>query len=150
MGGRDVTLGYGNEMDRDLNPEVFGALKRDVAATFPALAGVRFTHQWGGPVSVPLDMAPALGYAGDRNVVYSVGCVGHGVSLTHLNGRTLADLVLERDTDLTRVFFVNRKTIPWPPEPIRYLVSRAIVAAMRYDDRRSERRRPARPLPPAR
>ena len=27
-------------------------------------------------------MAPALGYAGDRNVVYSLGCVGHGVSLT--------------------------------------------------------------------
>lgn len=39
-------------------------------------------------------MAPALGYAGDRNVVYSLGCVGHGVSLTHLNGRTVADLVL--------------------------------------------------------
>jgi hypothetical protein len=28
---------------------------------------VNFTHEWGGPISVPFDMAPAIGFAGDKN-----------------------------------------------------------------------------------
>jgi glycine/D-amino acid oxidase-like deaminating enzyme len=134
MGGRDISFSFGYDMDRDLNERVFEGLKKDVAATFPSLAGVRYTHQWGGPVSVTLDLAPAMGYLGDRNVIYSVGCMGHGVSLTHLNGATAADLALERKTDLTDTFFVNRRVLPWPPEPVRMAASKAILAAMRIQD----------------
>jgi glycine/D-amino acid oxidase-like deaminating enzyme len=104
--------------------------------TFPSLDGLRFSHRWGGPVSVTLDMAPAIGCVGDGRIVFSLGCIGHGVSMTHLNGRTVADLVLERQSDLTDVFFVNRRTIPWPPEPIRLLASHAIRGYMRWEDRR--------------
>ncbi len=135
MGGRDVSLSYGTDMDRDHNPVTFEELKDDVRELFPALKDIKFTHEWGGPVSVPLDMAPAIGYAGDKNVVYSLGTVGHGVSMTQLNGRTLADLILERQTDLTDVFFVNRRTIPWPPEPLRNLTIKAILGYMHWEDR---------------
>jgi glycine/D-amino acid oxidase-like deaminating enzyme len=139
MGGRDVSPaldGDDRDMDRDRNPATFEGLKADVRRLFPALAGIRFTHEWGGPVSVPLDMAPALGYLGDKNVVFSLGCMGHGVSLTHLNGKTLADLVLERKTDLTDVFFVNRRTLPWPPGLLRNLAVRSILGYMHWEDRR--------------
>jgi glycine/D-amino acid oxidase-like deaminating enzyme len=137
MGGRDVSLSAtGEDMDRDLSPAVFAGLKEDVRQLFPALKQIRFTHEWGGPVSVPLDMAPALGYLGDRNVVYSLGCVGHGVSLTHLNGKTLCDMLLGRQTGLTEVFFVNRRTIPWPPALLRNLTIKAILGYMHWEDRR--------------
>jgi glycine/D-amino acid oxidase-like deaminating enzyme len=139
MGGRDVSPPEGDDMDRDLNPATFEALKDDVRRLFPALKDIRFTHQWGGPVSVPLDMAPAIGYLGDKNVVYSLGCVGHGVSLTHLNGRTIGDLILDRPSDLTDVFFVNRRTIPWPPGILRRLAIQGILRAMHWDDRRAEK-----------
>lgn len=135
MGGRDVSLSYGNDMERDLNPVTFDGLKNDVRELFPVLKDIKFTHEWGGPVSVPLDMAPAIGYAGDKSVVYSLGTVGHGVSMTQLNGRTVADLILERKTDLTDVFFVNRKTVPWPPEPLRNLTIKAILGYMHWEDR---------------
>ena len=135
MGGRDVSLSKGNDMEQDLNPPTFDGLKNDVREIFPVLKDINFTHEWGGPVSVPLDMAPAIGYAGDKNVVYSLGTVGHGVSMTQLNGRTVADLILERKTDLTDVFFVNRKTIPWPPEPLRNLTIKAILGYMHWEDR---------------
>jgi len=135
MGGRDVSLSYGTDMDQDLNPITFEGLKDDVRELFPVLKDIKFTHEWGGPVSVPLDMAPAIGYAGDKNVVYSLGTVGHGVSMTQLNGRTVADLILERQTDLTDVFFVNRRTIPWPPEPLRNLTIKAILGYMHWEDR---------------
>jgi len=56
--------------------------------------------------------------------------------MTRLNGKTVADLVLGRRTDLTDTFFVNRTTIPWPPEPFRFLAGRAVAGFMRWEDRR--------------
>jgi len=140
MGGRDVS--WSNkfyDMDQDENEQIFKELRNDVIELFPSLENIRFTDSWGGPVSVPLDMAPSIGYAGDQRVVYSMGCVGHGVSLTHLNGQTIRDLILERKTDLTDVFFVNRRIIPWPPEPFRTLGIRAIVGYMHAEDRMYDR-----------
>jgi glycine/D-amino acid oxidase-like deaminating enzyme len=134
MGGRAVGLAYGNGMDKDLDDTVFEDLEQDVRKIFPQLENVGFTHRWGGPVSLTVDMAPAMGYVGDKRLIYSLGCMGHGVSLTHLNGVTAADLVLERKSELTDIFFVNRRTIPWPPEPIRNLASKAVLAGMNIQD----------------
>jgi glycine/D-amino acid oxidase-like deaminating enzyme len=134
MGGRGIGLAYGKGMDKDLDDAVFDGLEKDVGKIFPQLGKVGFTHRWGGPVSITMDMAPAMGYVGDKRIIYSLGCMGHGVSLTHLNGVTAADLVLERKSELTDVFFVNRRTIPWPPEPIRTLASKAVLAGMKIQD----------------
>ncbi|HVM95336.1 MAG TPA: FAD-dependent oxidoreductase, partial [Candidatus Acidoferrales bacterium] len=101
MGGSDVTLTRGKYMAMDINVRTSADLERDVVRFFPGLRGVQFTHRWGGPVSVPTQMVPAIGCVGDSRILYSLGCMGHGVSLTHLNGRTLSDLVCERKTDLT-------------------------------------------------
>ncbi|MBI4518416.1 MAG: FAD-dependent oxidoreductase [Deltaproteobacteria bacterium] len=139
MGGRDVTLAYGRNMDHDLNAQTFAELEQDVVRMFPGLKGVQFTHRWGGPVSVPLRMVPAMGFLGDQRALYSLGCIGHGVSLTHLNGWTLADLVLEKKTELSDVWFVNRRLIPWPPEPLRFVVSQAVRGYLRLEDRVFER-----------
>jgi glycine/D-amino acid oxidase-like deaminating enzyme len=139
MGGSDVSITYGGNMDHDLNPHTFADLERDIVWLFPHLKGIKITHCWGGPVSVPVQMAPAIGYLGDERAIYSLGCVGHGVSMTHLNGRTLADLALERKTDLTGVWFVNRRLIPWPPEPLRLVASQLIRGYLRLEDRLYER-----------
>jgi glycine/D-amino acid oxidase-like deaminating enzyme len=139
MGGSDVSIAYGRDMDRDLNESTFQNLERDIVWLFPSLNGARITHRWGGPVSVPVDLAPAMGHLGDQRAVYSLGCVGHGVSMTHLNGRTLADLVLERKTDLTDTWFVDRRLIPWPPEPLRLVASQAIRGYLKVEDALYER-----------
>jgi len=135
MGGRDVSLSFGKNMDLDNNEETFDGLEKDVMEIFPGLKGIAFSHRWGGPVSITMDMAPAMGTIGGRNMVYSLGCMGHGVSLTHLNGQTAADLILEKKTDLTDAFFVNRTTLPWPGEPFRNLVSKAILGYMHFEDK---------------
>lgn len=139
MGGSDVSLAFGVDMECDLNERVFEDLERDVLRLFPTLKGIRFEDHWGGPVSVPIDMAPAIGFIGDRRAVYSLGCVGHGVSMAHLNGRTIADLLLEKETELTQVWFVGRRTLPWPPEPLRFVASHAIRGYMRIEDAIYER-----------
>jgi glycine/D-amino acid oxidase-like deaminating enzyme len=140
MGGGDVGLVYDAHLDRDRHEPTFARLERFLAQLFPSLAGIAFTHQWGGPVSVTLDMAPALGYLGrDCTAVYSLGCIGHGVSMCQYNGWTLAELLLERASERTDAFFVNRWTIPWPPEPLRFGLGAAIRQTMRWEDAWHER-----------
>jgi len=134
MGGSDVSITYGGDLDRDLNWRIFDGLERDVDRLFPVLEGINYTHHWGGPVSVTLDMAPAIGYVGDERAVYSLGYVGHGVSMAHLNGVTITDLLLERKSELSEVWFVKRSTFPWPPEPLRFVLSHAIRSYLRVED----------------
>lgn len=135
MGGGDVGVSFGKNMDYDENEKIFNELKNYAKKVFPILKNVKFTHQWGGPVSVPLDMAPAIGKIGDERAYYSLGCVGHGVSLTNLNGKLLSDLLLGRKSELTEMFFVNRRTIPWPPEPVRFALSHIIRGYMKIEDK---------------
>jgi glycine/D-amino acid oxidase-like deaminating enzyme len=140
MGGSDVTISFGGDMDKDLNERTFAQLERDIVAFYPSLKGVQITHRWGGPVSVPMDMVPALGCLGDHRAVYSLGCMGHGVSLTHLNGQVLADLLLERKTQWTECFPVNRSVVPWPPEPLRLVGSELILGYLHTEDAWCERK----------
>lgn len=136
MGGGDVSLAYGKNLDKDLNEKTFTLLKKHVVEIFPQLKGIRFTHQWGGPVSVTTDLAPVIGYLGsDKKAIFSMGCVGHGVSLTTMNGRTIAELITGEQTEGTQMFFVGRKVFPWPPDLIAYGLGQAIRGFMKLEDR---------------
>lgn len=136
MGGGDVSLTYGADLDRDLNEKIFAHLERHVTEVFPQLRGIRFTHRWGGPVSVTLDMAPVIGFLGaDRKAIFSLGCIGHGVSLTHYNGLTIAELITGRRTWRTGMFFVGRKVLPWPADPVTHGAAHAIRGFMKLEDR---------------
>ncbi len=136
LGGRDVGVTYGKDLEKDLDEKNFEELKKYLFWVFPQLKGIKFTHQWGGPVSITLDMAPAIVFLGkDKNALFAYGYIGHGVSATFNTGRTLAEILLDKDTDRTRYFFVGRKIIPFPPEPFRYVLSKAIRGYMRLEDK---------------
>jgi len=81
-------------------------------------------------MSVSFDPATGFGWAG--------GYAGHGVVAANVAGRTLADLVLGRDTDLVSLPWVNHQSPKWEPEPLRFAASRAIVSVLgsadRYED----------------
>jgi glycine/D-amino acid oxidase-like deaminating enzyme len=139
MGGGPVGLAFGRDMNRDANPAAWAHLEEHVESLFPALRGVGIAHRWGGPFSVTTDLTPALGYLGDRRCAYSLGCIGHGVSMSHLNGQTLRDLVLGRESELTESPFVNRRLLPWPPEPARFAVSAALRGYLAAEDSWRER-----------
>ena len=78
-------------------------------------------------ITVGFDLATGLGWAG--------GYVGTGVTATNLAGRTLADLVLRRDTDLTRLPWVDHRARRWEIEPLRWSAVNAIYSAYRGADR---------------
>lgn len=135
MGGGDVSVGYGADLDKDLNGKIFRHLEQHITKIFPQLEGIGITHRWGGPVSVTLDMAPVIGYLGeDRKALFSLGCIGHGVSMTTTNGRAMAELICGRSSERTELFFIGRKVIPWPPEPFTHGLLQVIRGFMKLED----------------
>ena len=121
------------EFDRE--PAVFDELHRVLVDLFPASAtppsptggAVRSASPATGTPPCGLDPATGLGWAG--------GYVGDGVGTTNLAGRTLADLVLRRDTDLVRLPWVNHRSRRWEPEPLRFLGVNAGLRVMSSADR---------------
>jgi len=147
FGGRGAPYHFGSSVRGtfDLNLTVHRALRDTLVELFPALADVEITHRWGGPLGVPRDWFSSVGYDRLTGVAWAGGYVGDGVSTTNLAGRTLADLILGRDSDLVRLPWVNHLSPRWEPEPLRWLGVNAGLWAMKLADRSEERHgRPSR------
>ena len=97
------------------------------------------THAWGGPLGIPRDWCASVGLDPATGLGWAGGYVGDGVSTTNLAGRTLADLILETDSDLTRLPWVNHRSPRWEPEPLRWLGMNAGLHIMGWADRRESR-----------
>ena len=147
IGGRGAPYRLGSPIDQDheQNAEVRARLVRTLHRHFPAVAGAAITHHWGGPLGVPRDWCMSVSYDRQRGFGWAGGYAGHGVVAANVSGRTLADLVLGRETDRVTLPWVNHRSRRWEPEPIRFLASRAIVAILgsadRYEDRTDRRAR---------
>lgn len=134
MGGGPVGFTFANSLYGDDSPAAWREIEAQFHLTFPHLRDVRISHRWGGPFSVTLDLTPAMGFLGDRRAMFSLGCIGHGVSMTHLNAQALRDMVLERASDLTGSPFVGRRVLPWPPEPLRLAMGLAMRGYLMAED----------------
>jgi glycine/D-amino acid oxidase-like deaminating enzyme len=108
------------------DPE-FRLVEEELLRLFPGLRGKRFTHAWGGSLGVSRRLRPSVGADPSRRVAWAGGYFGDGVAAAHLAGRTLADLLLDRDTERSRAWWVNRPDESeldralWVPEPLRWL-----------------------------
>jgi gamma-glutamylputrescine oxidase len=68
------------------------SMRQRMAGTFPALAGTPVTHAWGGFVDISMNRAPDFGrLPGCPQVYYLQGFSGHGLALTGLAGRVVAE-----------------------------------------------------------
>ncbi|MDE2417010.1 MAG: FAD-binding oxidoreductase [Burkholderiales bacterium] len=67
-------------------------MSKRMADVFPSLASVPIEYVWGGFVDISMNRAPDFGRLGD-NLYYLQGFSGHGVALTGLAGRVLAQAV---------------------------------------------------------
>ncbi len=106
---------------------------------FPQLKNVRITHGWGGNLGMSRRFKPHMLCDRSNGIALSGGYGGEGVGASNLGGRTLADLILERDTELVRQPWV----IPhaglaalraWEPEPCRWLGYNAIIRSFVHED----------------
>jgi glycine/D-amino acid oxidase-like deaminating enzyme len=135
--GYDFGSGWKRFVTRD-HPGVqqVGDTLRDI---FPMLADYRLTHGWGGVLGVSRWWRPAVCYDPATGIGSADGFVGDGVATTNLAARVLRDLMLERDTELITLPWVNDTQPRWEPEPLRWLgyTAGSLIADMA--DRREQR-----------
>jgi len=66
--------------------------RRKIASIYPQLANIGIDYAWGGKIGVTISRVPQLGKL-SPNIFYCQGYSGHGVNVTHLTGKILADAV---------------------------------------------------------
>ncbi|MCX7080955.1 MAG: FAD-dependent oxidoreductase [Pseudomonas sp.] len=106
---------------------------------FPQLKNVKITHAWGGNLGMSRRFKPHMLCDRSNGIALSGGYGGEGVGASNLGGRTLADLILERDTALVRQPWVIQQgglnaLKAWEPEPCRWLGYNAIIRSFVHED----------------
>jgi glycine/D-amino acid oxidase-like deaminating enzyme len=141
FGGRGAPYHFGSAVEPgfDLVPSVFDSLRRTLTEMF----GIRpeIAYRWGGPLGIPRDWMPSVGLA--DGIAWAGGYVGDGVAAANLAGRTLADLILDVESDLTALPWVGHRSRRWEPEPIRWLGINAALLATTVRDALERRTTPA-------
>ena len=141
IGGRGAPYRLGRPIDEgnERNDAVRTRLEGAIRAHFPAAAGARITDHWGGPLAAPRDWSMGVNFDRTSGFGCAGGYTGHGVVASNIAGRTLADLVLGRETGLVSLPWVGHRSRNWEPEPLRYLASSAIVRILGSADRKEDR-----------
>ena len=106
------------------------SMQRRMATTFPQLAGTKIEYSWGGFVDISMNRAPDFGRlpGAHANVYYLQGFSGHGLALTGLAGRLVAEAIAgdaERFDTFARI-----RHRPFPGG--RLLRTPALVMGMAY------------------
>jgi glycine/D-amino acid oxidase-like deaminating enzyme len=134
-GGYDAIYHPGNRVRprHDARPATFRTLERTFAATFPQLAGLPFTHRWGGAIDTTTRFHVTFGEALGGRVHYALGYTGLGVGATRWAAGILRDFVLDPSSWRLQLRFVRARPFPIPPEPARTpaveLMRRAVIGA---------------------
>ncbi|WP_027165136.1 FAD-binding oxidoreductase [Mesorhizobium sp. WSM3224] len=138
MGGRGVPYRYGSRTDVNGQTQqaTIDQLHSILTTLLPQTTACRIDHAWCGVLGVPRDWCTTVGLDPTTRIGWAGGYVGLGVSSSNLSGRTLTDLVLGQDTELTRLPWVNRKVRPWEPEPLRWLGVHSMYRLYRIADQR--------------
>ncbi len=88
--------------DSSSNVDMMAKMRRNMLDVFPQLEDVNIDYGWGGPIDMTLNASPHFGRV-KSNVYFAHGFSGHGVALTGLAGRIIAEAIEGNDERL-RIF----------------------------------------------
>ena len=142
-GGGRIAMGARLGGRSELDPEVVALTSSHLDAYFPGFAGRRLSHAWGGPIDAsPTHLPIVMPLRGGRAFA-AAGYTGNGVGPSHMVGRTLAVLALDRRDEHTRLPFVDPSPPRVPPEPFHWIGGEAIrQGILRKEEAEMEGRTP--------
>jgi glycine/D-amino acid oxidase-like deaminating enzyme len=125
-GGGHIGMGARLDGSSEIDPEIVSLTAKHLWDYFPGLEGRAITHAWGGPIDAsPTHLPLVLPLHGNRAFA-AAGYTGNGVGPSHMVGRTLASLALDRRDAPSRLAFVDPSPPRVPPEPFHWLGGEAI------------------------
>jgi glycine/D-amino acid oxidase-like deaminating enzyme len=112
------------------------ALAAELVRIYPKLEGVGLEYIWTGVLGAAPGARASVGVTGDhQNVYYGLGYEGHGVCLSYLFGKVIADLYAGKMEKWREMPFVNRNFPPLViPEPLRSVGVQGYLNSMRAAD----------------
>nr|WP_281048069.1 FAD-binding oxidoreductase [Streptomyces himastatinicus] len=146
FGGRGAPYHFRSKVSPrfDTDVKIHARIAGTMRAFFPALADVEITHRWGGPLGVPRDWFPSVGYHPGTGMAWAGPYVGDGVATSNLAGRILRNLITGRRDELNRLPIVNHASPRWEIEPFRWLgVNAGLRAAAAADVEERLTKRPS-------
>jgi glycine/D-amino acid oxidase-like deaminating enzyme len=135
-GGYDAIYNFRGKVQRnyEFNAETYATLAAHFLKTFPQLAGIKFTHAWGGAIDTCTRFSPFWGTSHHGKVAYVLGFTGLGVASTRFGAATMLDLLDDLETERTQLMMVQKKPLPFPPEPFRWIFIRLTQASIKRAD----------------
>jgi glycine/D-amino acid oxidase-like deaminating enzyme len=110
-------------------------LRRELVGLYPRLQDIEFEVGWSGVVDWSVDESPSVGRMGKHNnIFYGIGYSGHGVNLTSVFGRIIADLEAGREQRWKQYPFLNARLDYIPNEPFRWLGAQVGLAWYRLKE----------------
>ncbi|WP_286261221.1 NAD(P)/FAD-dependent oxidoreductase [Thalassotalea atypica] len=103
------------------------ALLPKMLKIFPQLVNTQIEYQWGGMIGIGANRLPQIGRI-DRNIYYAQAYSGHGVNVTHLAAKLLAESIHGETHRLEHFAKVKHMTFPGG----KYLRSPLLALGMMY------------------
>jgi gamma-glutamylputrescine oxidase len=100
-------------------PDILKTVRPPMLKIYPQLADVKITHGWGGTLAITMNRMPAL-MRPQPNVLAGSACSGHGVALSTLTGKLLAEAVagdasgFDLLASIPQPRFPGGATLRWP------------------------------------
>jgi gamma-glutamylputrescine oxidase len=100
-------------------PDILKTVRAPMLKIYPQLADVKISHAWGGTLAITMNRMPAL-MRPHPNVLAGSACSGHGVALSTLTGKLLAETVsgnaagFDLLANIPQPRFPGGATLRWP------------------------------------
>lgn len=94
FGGGDTVIP--GRTDQATQAKILATLRRNMVRLFPALKSTAVAHEWSGSIAVTSSFMPNVGRL-KSGIYYANGFSGHGVNLTHVTGKLLAEAITRND-----------------------------------------------------
>lgn len=134
-GGGAVCYYFNRGIDSKFSdaPARYEQLAKEFYETFPQLHDVKISNKWGGIIATSTRFCMVTGVDYSGRLAWAVGYTGQGVGASRFGARIGIELLGYEPSDILKMQFVTKKTLPWVPEPIRWfgvrLTQNALVKA---------------------
>lgn len=86
--------------DSSSEKDMVAIMRKNMLCVFPQLENVKIDYGWAGPIDMTLNSTPHFGRI-SPHIYFAHGYSGHGVALTGLAGRIIAEAILGDDERLS-------------------------------------------------